>query len=114
MSNSSDELRELYKTVRHNSRMILYNDPIGRPDDDNQREQVGRDDMWAVSTEELDRFMQLIESHTQQAVVEARKQELTKVYGLFGAPKQRRTNITTDFTSYVDNRIAELTNKESE
>ena len=44
------EREAVYKKVRSNKRAILYNDEIGLE----ERRQVYRDDMWAISTEELD------------------------------------------------------------
>lgn len=47
------EAERIYKAVRNDSRVILYNDPMGRPDEDGWRDQASRDDLWAISTEEL-------------------------------------------------------------
>lgn len=63
----ADEVNKLYKQVRNNSRVILYTDVMGRPDEDGQREQVSRDDMWAISTSELNAFKALIHSREIEA-----------------------------------------------
>lgn len=78
-----EELNRLYKTVRNNSRMILYTDQIGRPDEDNQREQVSRDDLWAISTEELNQFRKLVENQSQaisKAVAEAERKAFERAF----------------------------------
>lgn len=60
MTNLDTQIDEIYKAVRNNSRVILYTDPIGRPDEDGHREWSHRDDLWAISTSELDRIRTLI------------------------------------------------------
>ena len=89
MSDIDRKIDELYKVVRNNSRVILYNDAIGRPDEDGRREQVSRDDMWAISTEELNSILALID--------EARVDEVCYSVNQFEASPE-----------YAERRIAEL------
>ena len=72
------ELRELYKQVRNNSRVILYTDVMGRPDEDGYREQVSRDDMWAISTAELDKFVELITADRKRVALEAHNKAVNR------------------------------------
>lgn len=74
------ELQELYRQVRNNSRVILYTDVMGKPDEDGKREQTSRDDLWAISTAELDKFMQLITADRKRVALEARIQGIEEAH----------------------------------
>jgi hypothetical protein len=54
-------VEEIYKRVRSNSRTILYSDLIGIRKDTDERMQVGRDDMWGITTEELETIIEATE-----------------------------------------------------
>ena len=58
-------VEEIYKKVRSNGRAILYSDLIGLGVE-NERKQCGRDDMWAITTEELE----LLTKHMNQFIIE--------------------------------------------
>lgn len=105
------ELRELYKQIRNNSRVILYNDVIGRPDEDGNREQTFRDDLWAISTAELDKFVELITADRKRVALEARIDELEHIKILHR--KEVYTTISGDDVNIHD-RIAELKAQQEE
>ncbi len=70
MTKVDKAIEKIYKTIRNNSRMILYSDPIGRPGEDGKREQVTRDDLWAISTDELEKICELFDQEKQALIKE--------------------------------------------
>ena len=70
-TNTSDEAELIYKAVRNNSRVILYTDVMGRGDEEGHRDQTMRDDLWAISTDELTRLRDLA-TYNQRKLDEAK------------------------------------------
>jgi hypothetical protein len=65
---SNTELDDLLKAVKSNKRMILNTQIIGR---DNRTEWCNRDDLWAISADELNQIKQLL--------IKAKIEELDKL-----------------------------------
>lgn len=119
-SNGDEEIQQLYKNVRNNSRMILYNDQIGRPDEDGDRNECHRDDLWAISTEELNRFRELAIDRKQHEL-EARIDEVEKARDDYRARVPDVFDRDVYQVKYFQDRLDELkaerealTNKEKE
>lgn len=65
MNTPERTVEEIYKQVRSNSRAILYTDLISLGIE-NERQRCGRDDMWAITTEELETLTQTLQAERQR------------------------------------------------
>lgn len=62
---SDDTMRQIDKlrgAVINAARVILYTDRLGYPNPNGERRQAQRDDLWAISTKEVDKIESLISS----------------------------------------------------
>lgn len=53
------KLKEVFKKIQSNERMVLYNDSVNG-------KQTFRDDLWAISTEELKQVESIFASYTEE------------------------------------------------
>ena len=104
MTNKERSIEEIYKQVRSNSRAILYSDLIGLGVE-NERKQCGRDDMWAITTEELELLTQTLQTERQkrEGVVEA----LTKEH--YGISYESDTCIECENHNRIEEALAIIT-----
>lgn len=65
---TEQEMRKKIEFLKRGSRRILYTDTI------NGGEQAHRDDLWAVSTSELDEIIQTVQAYTQGKIIDELKQ----------------------------------------